>query len=48
MKNRTETLDVGSRAPEFSLDAANREGQISLKDLLAQGHLVLEFIRGTW
>jgi len=48
MKNRTDTLEVGSLAPEFSLQAANREGMFTLDGMLAQGTLVLEFLRGTW
>ena len=48
MKNRTETLEVGSRAPDFSLGAANREGTFTLAGFLAQGTLILEFLRGTW
>jgi peroxiredoxin len=48
MMNRTETLNIGSRAPDLSLGAANREGTVTLSDLLAQGTLVLEFLRGTW
>jgi len=48
MKNRTDTLEIGSRAPEFSLQAANREGTFTLAGMLAQGTLVLEFLRGTW
>jgi hypothetical protein len=48
MKNSTETLEIGSRAPEFSLEAANREGRFTLGGLLAQGKLILEFLRGTW
>ena len=48
MKNRTETLEIGSRAPDFSLGAANREGTFTLGGLLAQGTLILEFLRGTW
>jgi len=48
MQNRTDTLEVGWRAPQFSLGAANREGIFSLSGLLAQGKLVLEFLRGTW
>jgi len=48
MKNRTETLEIGSRAPDFSLGAANREGIFTLGDLVAPGKLVLEFLRGTW
>jgi peroxiredoxin len=47
-KNRTETLEIGSRAPDFSLGAANREGIFTLGSLLARGALVLEFLRGTW
>ena len=30
MKNRTETLEIGSPAPDFSLGAANREGTFTL------------------
>jgi len=48
MQNRTETLLVGSRAPEFSLPSANRDGTFSLRSLLAPGPLVVEFLRGTW
>jgi len=48
MKNRTETLEVGARAPDFSLGAANREGTFTLDGLVAQGKLILEFLRGTW
>ncbi|MGA7558358.1 MAG: hypothetical protein WCF61_06630 [Terriglobales bacterium] len=48
MKERTETLEVGSLAPYFSLGAANREGNFTLDGLLAGGALILEFLRGTW
>ena len=48
MKNRTETLEIGSPAPDFSLGAANREGTFTLGGLLGQGTLILEFLRGTW
>jgi hypothetical protein len=48
MKNRTETLEINSRAPGFSLKAVNREGTYTLAGLLAQGTLILEFLRGTW
>ncbi|MFZ0687880.1 MAG: hypothetical protein WAM89_20230 [Terriglobales bacterium] len=48
MKNRTETLEIGSLAPYFSLPAANRDGMFALDGLLAEGNLVLEFLRGTW
>jgi peroxiredoxin len=48
MKNRTDTLEIGSRAPDFSLEAANAGGTFALSELLSQGTLVLEFLRGTW
>ncbi len=48
VKNRTETLEVRSLAPYFSLGAANREGTFTLDGLLAEGTLILEFVRGTW
>jgi hypothetical protein len=48
MQDHTETLSVGSRAPEFSLPAANREGELSLSGLLARGPLIIEFARGNW
>jgi len=48
VKNLTETLGIGSRAPEFSLAAANREEKFSLSSLRAHGAVILEFLRGTW
>jgi peroxiredoxin len=48
MQNRTETLGIGSRAPDFSLKAANQEGSFSLSSLRAHGAVILEFLRGTW
>jgi hypothetical protein len=48
MKNGTDTLEIGARAPDFSLVAANRAGSFTLNGLLARGTLVLEFVRGTW
>jgi peroxiredoxin len=48
MNNRTDTLEIGSQAPDFSLEAANRAGTFTLAGFLAQGSLVLEFLRGTW
>jgi len=48
VQDRTETLEIGSHAPEFSLAAANRPGTFSLSDLLREGALMLEFLRGTW
>ena len=34
MKDRTETLEDRSAAPDFSLSAANREGMFTLAGLL--------------
>jgi peroxiredoxin len=48
MQNRTEKRGIGSRAPDFSLTAANREGNFSLSSLRAHGLAILEFLRGTW
>lgn len=48
MQAHTETLEVGSTAPDFSLAAANREDTFSLSRLLAKGPVILEFLRGTW
>lgn len=48
MKDRTETLEIGSSAPGFSLAAANREGVFTLGGFLEQGPVILEFLRGTW
>jgi len=48
MQNQTETLRVGERAPEFSLEAANRPRMFSLNDLVKQGPVIVEFLRGTW
>lgn len=48
MQDRTETLQVGSRAPEFLLSPLNGEGIISLSGSLKRGVLIVEFMRGTW
>jgi len=48
MLDHTETLKVGSRAPEFALEAANRDGVLTLSGFLKRGILVAEFLRGTW
>jgi hypothetical protein len=48
MLDYTETLKVGVRAPEFSLEAANRDGILTLSGFLRRGLLILEFLRGTW
>jgi peroxiredoxin len=44
----SEILKVGDHAPAFALPAANREGLLTLADLLRGGPAVLEFLRGTW
>ena len=48
MKDRTETLEIGSSAPDFSLAAANRDGVFTLGGFLKHGPVILEFLRGTW
>jgi hypothetical protein len=48
VRPRTDTLEVGVRAPDFTLGAANREETYSLAKLLKSGTLILEFLRGTW
>jgi len=49
MKDGTATLEIGSRAPDFTLPAADREGEFTLSSFLAQERaLILEFLRGTW
>jgi hypothetical protein len=48
MQDRTETLTIGSRAPEFLLSAVNRDGILSLSGFLSRGPLIVEFLRGTW
>ena len=42
-----QSLDVGARAPEFRLPAANG-GEVILSSLLADGPVVLAFYRGAW
>jgi peroxiredoxin len=48
MRESTETLQIGDRAPDFALQAANREGDFSLREHLQRGPVILEFLRGTW
>jgi peroxiredoxin len=47
MQDHTETLQVGSKAPDFVLKEANGS-EFRLSGLLASGILILEFLRGTW
>jgi hypothetical protein len=48
MLDHTETLKVGARAPEFSLEAANRDGILTLSGFLRRAAFIAEFVRGTW
>jgi len=58
MKDRTESLRIGDRAPEFKLAAANESvgptgelkagDQVSLSQFTARGPVIVEFLRGTW
>ena len=48
MARHSTTLNLGDRAPDFSLASANSMGEVSLRGLLAQGAVVVEFLRGTW
>jgi len=48
MLDHTETLRVGARAPEFSLEAANCDGILTLSGFLRRAVLIADFLRGTW
>jgi hypothetical protein len=48
MLDHNQTLWVGARAPEFSLEAANRDGILTLSGFLRRAVLIAEFLRGTW
>jgi peroxiredoxin len=48
MRESTETLQIGDRAPDFTLQGANRDGEFSLLEQLQRGPVILEFLRGTW
>jgi peroxiredoxin len=41
-------LQIGDRAPDFSLPSLNAEGPITLGSLTKRGPVVVEFLRGTW
>ena len=51
---RSEPIRVGERAPGFVLKAANAAAgrnvadDVSLGTLLAEGLVIVEFLRGTW
>jgi peroxiredoxin len=46
--NRSSTLAIGDRAPEFCLSAVNAAGTLTLAELLKRGPVIVEFLRGTW
>jgi len=48
MASGSTTLQVGDRAPDFTLPAANQPGTVSLAGLLSRGPVIVEFLRGTW
>jgi len=48
MASKSSSLQVGDRAPEFMLPAANLPQAISLKTLLESAPVIVEFLRGTW
>lgn len=48
MAQHSSTLNLGDRAPDFTLFSANGMGEISLAQLLQRGPVVIEFLRGTW
>jgi hypothetical protein len=54
MESREEPVNVGERAPEFTLKTANAVAgrgvgeSVSLGELTARGPVIVEFLRGTW
>jgi len=42
------TLQVGDRAPSFTLRAANDSSEHTLLQAMASGPAIIEFLRGTW
>jgi methyl-accepting chemotaxis protein len=48
VQNITETLGLGSRAPDFRLTSAVDASPYRLAQWTAKGPVVLEFLRGTW
>jgi hypothetical protein len=48
VQRKTDTIEIGSKAPQFTLPGANPQGNFSLPDLIGRGPLVIEFLRGTW
>ena len=48
MAQHSSTLNIGDRAPEFTLVSVNGAEAVSSAQLLQRGPLVVEFLRGTW
>ncbi|HTM38141.1 MAG TPA: hypothetical protein VL156_15420 [Terriglobales bacterium] len=48
VRRKTDTIEIGSKAPDLILSAANSQGKFSLPNLVGRGPLVIEFLRGTW
>jgi hypothetical protein len=48
MARESSTIKLRDRAPEFMLLAVNMPQAVSLKTLLGNGPVVVEFLRGTW
>ena len=44
----SETLQLGAKAPDFTLSPANGNSPIHLAKLLERGPVIVEFLRGTW
>ncbi len=48
MPMKSSTLQVGHKAPDFTLLAANLPQSVALTELLKSGPMIVEFLRGTW
>jgi len=48
MPSESSTLQVGDKAPDFTLLAANLPQAVSLAELLKSAPVIVEFLRGTW
>jgi len=48
MAMESSTLQVGDKAPNFTLLAANLPQSVSLKEPLKSAPIIVEFLRGTW
>jgi len=45
---QSSALQVGDKAPDFTLLAANLPQLVSLAELLKSAPIIVEFLRGTW